>query len=341
MKENLQTTSQIIPYPKRKKLFSKEFHVLYHILENSQKFLLVAHSYPDSDTLGSNVALYHFLKNAHKEVLISCTHKTPDELTHLSPNISLIHPEEINISYYDVIIACDSVDRGYSKYIHPYVNTEKQITILIDHHPDIHTQGDVTLIDPTASSVCEILSTFFSTKKIEITSEMATALLSGILGDTGSLQHTNTTKHVLKITSELLRKGAYLGKISANMYANKNLDTLRLWGKALENATVYENAKMILSGITHNELSECNAKAEDISHIANMLATVPGIQFSLILAQYDENTIKGSFRAEPEMNDSIDLSLLARKLGGGGHRLASGFTLNGKLIRTETGWLVE
>ncbi|QQS61767.1 MAG: bifunctional oligoribonuclease/PAP phosphatase NrnA [Candidatus Moraniibacteriota bacterium] len=337
----LKTPSRIKPsLEQQKKKFHKEFHTFYHILKNSKNFLLVAHSYPDFDTLGSNVALYRFLKQNNKKVTITCTQELPSEISHLYPSIYLENPENLSLHSYDVIIACDSVDRGFSTIIYPQIDITKQITVIIDHHPDITTRADVMILDQSASSACELLTKFFYSQNIEISSLMATSLLSGILGDTGNFQHTNTTKQVLKITSLLLNKGAHLKKISSGIFANKKLSTLQLWGKALENAKINKEIGVIITGITQKEITDCHAHSEEISQVANMLATVPGIHFSLVLTQYDAYTVKGSLRAEPTHNNPIDLSQLAHKLGGGGHALASGFTLKGHLIQRKNDWII-
>jgi len=321
-----------------KKDFRRDFHTLSHILRESKSFLLAAHTRPDPDTIGAVAALFYHLREAGKDATIVCANPFDEAFSAILPNIAFSHPDQINIPSFDVVIAADSVERGFSSLILPKTDKDKQITIVIDHHPDIDVPADVTIIDSKRSSTCEILSEFFFSQNIPVSKCMATALLLGILGDTGNFQHANTSARVLEITSKLLARGASIGKISSRIFANKKLSTLRLWGRAFEKARMDERSGMMVTALTKEDLLECEARAEDVSQVANMLATVPGAKYALILAQHDDATVKGSFRAESSQN--VDVSEIARRFGGGGHPLASGFEIRGKLVDTSNGWSV-
>lgn len=317
----------------------KGFHIISHIIRETNSFLLIAHPSPDADTLGATSSLFFYLKNLNKKVVVTCKDPIPKNFSSLFQDFSITPLEEIDYTSFEVIIACDSVDRGLCPSIIKHLDTEKQIIIIIDHHPDIDSLADISIVDTKFSSTCEILGAFFIHNEILITKKIATALLAGILGDTGNFQHSNTTPRTFSITSYLLNKGAPLEKIASLISTNKKISTLRLWGKAFEKAKIYPSNGMIVSGITKKDLTLCNADSEDISQVANMLATVPGVQFALILSQHSDTTIKGSFRSEPLQN--TDVSRIAHSLGGGGHTLASGFQLYGKLIDTENGWAIK
>jgi len=328
-----------LPQTDPKKLFRKEFHTLHHVLTHSQSFLLIAHSRPDPDTIGATASLWYYLKSQKKDVVAACEHTLSSEYDSLLPEYSLTPLSEVSIPSFDVIIACDSVERGFSLLVAPNINTEKQISVILDHHHDITHTADITIVDPQCSSTCELLSIFFKTYSIPFSKSMATALLCGILGDTGNFQHSNTSTRVLSISSELLEKGAPLWKISSQIFTNKKLSTLRLWGIAFDKARIHTSSGMIVTGITKEDLESCHANSEDVSQVANMLATVPGVRFALIVSQHEDNIIKGSFRAEPLQN--IDVSRLAQKLGGGGHALASGFEITGTLKENPQGWSIS
>ncbi len=321
------------------KNIQKEFRIFSHVLKETNSFLLIAHPNPDADTLGSTASLFFYLKSLQKEVVVTCKDPLPKNFSSLFKDFFFTPLENITYSSFDVVIACDSVDRSLSQSIIGALNTEKQIITIIDHHPDTNFSADINIIDEKFSSACEIIGAFFIQNNIPITKKIATSLLTGILGDTGNFQHSNTTPQTLYITSHLLNKGAPLEKILSCISTNKKISTLRLWGRAFEKAKLYTSNGMIVSGITEEDLFLCKADSEDISQVANMLATVPGVQFALILSQYDKTTIKGSFRSESLQN--TDVSRIAHLLGGGGHTLASGFQLCGKLIDTENGWVIK
>jgi len=315
------------------KSFVKEFTTLNYILNKSGSVLLFAHTGPDGDTIGANLALREYIISLGKKADIACYDPFPEYLKDLF-RAEFIHPDKLDVSVYNAIIACDSVERGFSKII-PRIS-ENQAVILIDHHPDILIQGDVNIIDPSISSVCEIIYRFFTFCNLKITKEIATYLMAGILGDTGSLQHSNTSTYVMNIVSDLMKKGAPISKIVDTVFSNKKISTLKLWGRAFEKAKINSNSGMIITVITEEDIKDCDASTEDIAQVASILNTVPGTKFSLILSQREGDVIKGSLRSEEYKG--TDVSKIAHKFGGGGHKLASGFEVKGKIVEIEGGW---
>lgn len=295
--------------------------------------LLFAHSGPDGDTIGANLALKEYIESLGKKADIACFDPLPGHLKSLFET-EFLHPDKIEVSSYNTIIACDSVERGYHKILSRIASN--QATIIIDHHPDINLQGDVNIIDSSCSSVCEIIYRFFSFLHIKITKEIATSLMVGILSDTGNFQHANTSVQVINIASDLMKKGAPISRIVDTIFTNKKISTLKLWGKAFEKAKINAQNGMIATVLTMEDIENCEATTEDISQVASILNTVPGTKFSLILSQQDEDTIKGSLRSEEYKE--VDVSEIAHKFGGGGHKLASGFEIKGKIRETEDGW---
>lgn len=305
-------------------------------IHNAQRILLFAHKSPDSDTIGSVSALRLFLIKQGKHADIACFDPFPLTLRTLVDQ-TFHHPDKLDMHSYDMVIACDSVERGFH-LVRPSL-LPHQVVALLDHHPDITMRGDITIIDPTKSSTCEIVYDYFVHCSAPIDKSIASALLLGILGDTGNLQHANTSTHVLNISADLLSHGAPINKIAQGIIANKKITTLQLWGKAFSKARIKKNMGMIVTALTQEDMRSCNATSEDISQVANMLATVPGVRFALILAQKDTDIIKGSFRSEEKGN--VDVSSIAAKFGGGGHKLASGFEMRGRLYETPDGWMVR
>ncbi|MDP1620392.1 MAG: DHH family phosphoesterase, partial [bacterium] len=158
--------------------FKQEFNTLNFVIKESQTILLFAHSRPDGDTTGSVMALQTYIKKLGKNVEIACYDPFPDYLKSLSEE-TFISPENIDLKKYDLIIAADSVERGFHKIISSIA--DNQIVAILDHHPDITIKGDITIIDATYSSVCEIIYDFFTFNKIDINRKMATFLMLGLM----------------------------------------------------------------------------------------------------------------------------------------------------------------
>jgi phosphoesterase RecJ-like protein len=315
--------------------YAQQFNTLNFAIKESKNILLFAHSRPDSDTIGSVLALREYIKNLDIVVDIACMDPFPNYLANLSPDY-FNFPENLELSKYDLIIATDSVERGFKKIKSNF--RENQVIAILDHHPDITIKGDINIIDPSYSSVCEIVYDFLEFNKITVTRAMSTFILLGILGDTGMFQHSNTTPRVLEIASNLMKNGAPITKIINTAFANKNISTLKLWGKAFQKAKINPKNGMIASVLTKKEMEECGATSEDIAQVSGILNTVPGTKFALILSEREGGIIKGSLRSEKYKG--VDVSAIAALFGGGGHRLASGFEIKGKIIETPTSWKI-
>lgn len=315
--------------------FAQEFKTLDFAIKEAENILLFAHSHPDSDTTGSVLALREYAATLGKKVTVTCFDPFPEYLLPLAQNY-FRYPAHLELTEYNLIIATDSVERGFNKILDQL--NENQVIALLDHHPDITITGDIVIIDPTLSSVCEIVYNFFESRKISITRPMATYLMLGIMGDTGMFQHSNTTPRVMEIASHLMKLGAPLSKIVETTFTNKKISTLKLWGKAFEKAKVTPESGMIVSVISQEELEECQAGTEDVAQVASILNTVPGTKFSLILSERPDGIIKGSLRSEEYKG--VDVSKIAAQFGGGGHKLASGFEIKGKIVETGDGWKI-
>lgn len=319
------------------KNFSQEFNTLNYVIKETDSVLLWAHTRPDGDSTGSVLALQEYIKSLGKKVAIGCFDVIPDYLTVIAGPEKFLQPHEINFADYKLIIACDSADRGFHLVRDKF--SEDQVIAILDHHPDIKTPSDIEIIDPNYSSVCEIVYDFFVFNKIHITKKMADFILTGILYDTGKFQHSNTSAKVMEISSELVKKGAHLQKISTLLFDSKDICTLKLWGRTFEKAKVNLDNGMIVSALTQRDIEECGADTEAISQLASILNTVPNTKFSLILYERADGIIKGSLRSEAFKG--MDVSKIAAQFGGGGHKLASGFELKGKIIETQTGWEIK
>ncbi|HLM84008.1 MAG TPA: bifunctional oligoribonuclease/PAP phosphatase NrnA [Candidatus Bathyarchaeia archaeon] len=313
--------------------FAKEFNEIKKELEKSRRVLLVAHSRPDGDTIGSVFALKGYLENdLGKKADAVCSDPYPEYLKSLFGGDDIVSSEKISADDYDLLIGSDAVGRSFEKIVKR--KNKGQKVIIFDHHPTIELKEikpDIMVADENYSSVCEILYDFFDFHRIDLDKKMAAYLLTGILNDTAVFQHANTSARVMEISAALMRKGAPMSKIIEATFKNKKLETLKLWGRALQRAEINEKTGAILSFITTEDMRELGIKEDEVGRIAELLNTVVGTKFSLVLIEKGQNKIKGSLRSEWYKN--VDVSEIAQKLRGGGHKLASGFEIVGKIVK--------
>lgn len=235
---------------------------------------------------------------------------------------------------YDLIIVLDSPDLErlgslYDSHMEMFFETP---VINIDHHPGNDYFGKVNWVDLTATSTSEILVALIeslSREKPLLDAEVATALLTGIIVDTGSFQNTNTTPKSFTVAAQLVAAGARQQEIIRSVFKTKTLSTLKLWGKVLSNMQEEMAGKFIWSKVTKEDYLTANAVETDTSGVIDeLLKTAPGIDFALLLSERTDG-LHGSMRAA---RVGVDVSAIAKMFGGGGHQAAAAFQLPGKTL---------
>ena len=319
--------------------FLKEFNTLKFVLQNAKNILIVGHSRPDPDAVGSTVGFSKFIQKHYKaKTIVGCYDPFPDNLKNIIPFDKVANPRNLDLTKFDVVIGCDSVDRGFNKVIEKI--SKDCVTVVIDHHHDTLTKGDIFINDGKCSSTCEMLYHFFVFVGKEIDKDIANALLAGIIFDTGGFKHSNTSAQTLAAAADLIKHGASAAKANKVLSENRDVKTLNLWGKALEHTKFFEKTGLAVTAITQEDILKYKIKPGEMSSVASMLTTVPSVRAALVVYQADQNLIKGSLRAEKHGN--IDVSAIAHQFGGGGHKLASGFTAPGRIVAQGDGtWKIE
>ncbi len=305
------------------------------LIDGSSRVLLAMHERMDGDDGGALLAVAAHLEKMGKIVTCVIKKGVPPNLAFLPGSHKIA--DDIETTDFDLLITfgCSSISRTGSEKIMGL----KLPIINIDHHPDNANFGSVNLVDPKKSSVAELVYDFFISCRWPITKDIATCLLTGIVTDTGSFMHSNTQSSTLKAAAYLMSKGARMGKIIKQTYKSKTPQILKAWGKAMENSYYDQKHKIIYSVMTEKDLSEFRSLPQAaFEGFAETLNTVAEAKFAMFLRQ-DGEIIKGSLRSD--IFKDIDVSKIAHIFGGGGHKLASGFSVAGKLMKDEQGkWRV-
>lgn len=229
---------------------------------------------------------------------------------------------------YDLIVTVDTGDRHQlGKLDSEKADIFEKVTVLnIDHHSSNSKFGDINYVDPTCASTTEVLYPILEELQGQedmIDADIATLLLAGLIADTGSFVHSNTTPSAFKLASLLLAKGARQQEIIKNFFKTKSLEQLKLWGCTLSKLQFDSVYKLAWSSITEQDLVSCNAKMEYGEGIIDELMTnVPGTQIAILLKEKEKGLISGSLRST---TDEADVSKIAAIFNGGGHVRASGF----------------
>jgi len=316
--------------------------IILNEINNSKNVLLVSHAKPDGDTIGSALALSHYLDHKKIKHDLFCIDKPADYFSYL-PKLDQYkkHNDNVDFTKYDKIICVDHGDIKQSKvedYLHHAKNYNSDLKIInIDHHHSNNNFGDINFVKKDASSTCEAIYHIFKKNNVNITKQIATCLLTGIITDTGNFTNSATNDSSLQYASELTRKGARIPKIEQQVIRNKNIPSLNLWGEVFERLTFIKKYKLAYTIITREDFEENNLNIEAIDGLINFLNGIESVNVVLLLVQEKDNLIKGSLRTT---KDTIDLTKLASIWGGGGHKKASGFKIKGNLVKVNDYWQV-
>jgi len=319
-------------------MLEEQFKRATELINRHSDILLFTHQTPDGDAIGSLLATAIALENLGKRVVPFCADSVPEVFSFL-PKIERVE-NKIGFQSQSVVILLDcqdfkrtGIDEKDFKILSNRFNLKEIDSIVIDHHPEEnkgvlqYTSASVNIIEPKMAATTEILFELFENMKVKINKDIATCLLTGLITDTGGFQHSSTDPRVMRIAAILLTKGAHLNKIIRNIFQNKTMPSLKIWGRALERVKIDKTTKAAVSFLNRKDLEECHATLEDLSGVANMLSTIPEARFALFLTEYEPRKISGSLRSEEYKG--VDVARLARRLGGGGHKLAAGFEIEG------------
>lgn len=302
----------------KKNNLSKE---IFEKIISSNKIFLSLHDGPDGDSLGSCVAMKYFLQSLGKEVDLISFEELPEELTKFEfiKEINFLENESINLSNYDLFI---SLDTGSINNLSHLKIPKNLFIINIDHHATNNYFGNLNYVDerPSASSV---LIDLFKKWNFGFDEKIAEPLLVALYTDTGGLVHGKKGE-ALKDAVFLSDKGADYSSIANKIEYNIPLKRKKYFALLTNKFKIvnFEKYNIGISSVSKKELKEFDLSLADVRGGPNYLQEIGGVDFLFTLAEMND-FIKGSLRSKK----GIDVSLIAKELGGGGHKLAAAFKL--------------
>ncbi len=334
----------------------EKFNLFKEKIKESHNILIVGHLRPDGDAISSCCAMLEIVKQFNKKGEIFCSGNIPENLNYLANYYQIctsleelkdkIKCDKDNIlECFDLLIVvdCGSLNRtNLSQEIKKSRQNKQPFIIEIDHHPKVDDYSDLEIRQNMAASTTEIIYDLSSFLNIKLNKSLSECLLTGIITDTGNFFYPNASAKTLKISAQLLEKGANLSKIIKQVNTNKNLAIFKLWGLAMERLTVHPDYDFAFSVLTLKDLELISGDWEEISEtlssIAGFLSNLANVKATLLLHETAPGMIKGHLRSS---NPNVDISTIARQLGGGGHPQASGFAIAGEIIKKNNNWQIK
>ncbi len=295
-------------------------------LRLGEKFLLTTHENPDGDALGSLVAMHQILELMGKDnVMFMSAEEFPlpyeyrtlplDDVRHELPPDA----EERTIVFLD----CGNIDRMPVGFL----RRDGAHIVNIDHHHDNTEFGTANLVAGEASCTAEIIYGLIEDLGAELTLEIAEALYVALVTDTGKFQYQNTTAAAHRMAADLIALGVDVHEEFRRLYENVPFAKLQLLARVLSHVQRYDDGRLTVSYIKRPDYEETGAGENYSEGIVDHIRAVEGtIVAALIREQLKEGRegiSKVSLRAA---TDDVDVSVIARKEGGGGHRQAAGFS---------------
>ena len=294
-------------------------------LRSHDRFLLVTNENPDGDALGSLLATKLALDSLGKDSEMYLYGDAPLPHEYGFMELSGIVREPPTDAAERVLVA---VDCANETRIGPDLTLidDAPLTLDIDHHHDNSRFGDVNLVVGDASSTSEVLRDLFAELGVELTPEIAEALYIALVTDTGRFQYTNTTPKALRLAAELVEAGADVHRVFQGIYESIGFAKLKLLARVLERAQVYEGGRLVVSYLLRSDFTELRAAEAYSEGLIDYLRMAEGAEMVAMIREpplREGAARRISLRAS---NDELDVSAIARKSDGGGHRQAAGFS---------------
>lgn len=294
-------------------------------IKKANKILINCHKNPDPDSVGSALAVNRVLEQMGKKPEIVCVSKI-DEAQSFLPGfgkIRVVDFKGIDFSQYDLFLSLDSSTWDYATGMK---NLPSIPIINIDHHRTNDEYGNINLVDKDLVSVAEIMYLLFKDWGVKIDKDVATNLLTGILGDSGVFRFPGTSAKTLEIAGKLMETGADKDRIIFHLCFSYGVEYFKFWGEAFKRMRIDRKGKFAWIAVPYNVFQKYGAKRDFKESTATaFLQSVEGTDFGLIMVEESNGRLGVSLRSRT----GLDVSEIALGLGGGGHRYAAGGGVEG------------
>jgi phosphoesterase RecJ-like protein len=302
-----------------------DFAAVIDALRDNDRFLVVTHENPDGDALGSMLGMTLGLREVGKDVVMHLAGDAP-----LPAEFAFLPLDELRRDLPDdlderVLLA---VDCANVRRIGPGRDAidGAQLVVDVDHHHDNSRFGNANLIVADASSTAEIVRDLLAGLGVGLTPEIAEALYVGLVTDTGRFQYANTSPKALRLAAELVEAGADVHGIFRNVYETVQIAKLKLLGRALERAQVYEGGRLVVSYLLRGDFAAVGAVEPYSEGIIDYLRQAEGAELVALIREPPTDGGPMHRISLRSSKDEVDVSAIARQQGGGGHRQAAGFS---------------
>ncbi|WP_239333721.1 bifunctional oligoribonuclease/PAP phosphatase NrnA [Frankia sp. CiP3] len=291
--------------------------------QSGESILLVAHVDPDGDSLGSAIALglaLHTLGARASVSFDSDPFVVPRSLSFL-PGQDLLVPPSLVPATPDLVVTLDAGSLPRLGAL-GRVATRARRTVVIDHHASNTRFGDINLIDPDAASTSVMVTGVIDALGIDLDHDLAVAIYTGLVTDTGSFRYGVTTPDVHRLAARLLSTGIRHDLITRTVWDTHRFNYLRLLGELLGRASLEPEHDLVWTWCAYADLTGAGLTLDEIEGVIDIVRTAAEAEVAVVCKQDATDTWKVSVRSK----GGIDVGAVCTQLGGGGHRFAAGLS---------------
>ena len=304
---------------------TSELTAVADAIRANDRFLLVTHENPDGDAFGSSLGMKLALDRLGKDsvMFLPGDLEMPQEYSFLDLG-SLVRELPADAGE-RVVLALDCATAARTGLSAEFLEAAP-LVIDVDHHADNTGFGSINHIVPDASSTGEIVRDLLAELDVPLTPEIAEALYVALVTDTGRFQYSNTTAKALRLAAELVEAGVDVHRIFQGIYESVEFPKLKLVAKALERAQLYEGGRLVITYLLRTDFVGLGVGEEYAEGIIDYLRAVDGTEMAATIREPPEPPGAPRRISMRSSHDEIDVSVIARKRKGGGHRQAAGFS---------------
>ena len=289
-------------------------------IKNAESIVIMAHEAPDGDAIGSTLGLCLALRNMGKNPVVLMK-DFPENFSYL-PGREFIK-EEATQEVYDMafILDCPNLKRVNEEFV-PYFENAK-VKVQMDHHNKNDMFADYNVVDHVAPAAAQILVSAFNYLNIDITKEIGTCILTGIITDTNGFRNSNVTIEAFDYASWCLEKGIDLPKIYKQSMLTMSKTKFEAQKLAMNRIEFFENGRIAFTYMTKKDDEEIGLKAGEHDGIVEIGKSIEGVEVSIFI--YEKEV---GYKASLRSNDYVNVSEVCSTFGGGGHIKAAGTNMN-------------
>lgn len=309
------------------------FYKLWHVIQKARKIGLFIHRKPDGDALGSSLALAYLFQELQKQFLIFSPQLIKEKMKNLSLASFFTEDLQAVMAFSpNLIIALDSSDlsiSGLDLFLNNY--SQKTFVANLDHHTTNTFYGNLNIIYRAASTT-QIIYNFFKINHLPINKKIAESLLLGILNDTDFFKVPGVPPRTFIDAYELINYGVNLSAVKKFFLKEKTYPFLKLFGEILKQTIFLEKYNIVVVIVKEKNFLDSGISLLELEGISNFFNNLTGLKAVFLLRENLDGSIHCSMRSKDE---KINVGLLAKLLGGGGHPKASGFTIRGEIVKID------